>query len=151
MGSEAQLLVVIAAATVVMAVVQLGFVAYGIRVARRIDRVAAMVEREIGPALGRVDTISADVARAAALTVAQVERVDKVVGQLAAGADEAMAAARDSVVEPVRQGGAFLVGLRAALSRSGTRAGRRTRSRGNAPKQGRTAAPRRLDERTIGR
>lgn len=115
MGSEAQLLVVIAAATVVMAVVQLGFVAYGIRVARRIDRVAAMVEREIGPALGRVDTISADVARAAALTVAQVERVDKVVGQLAAGADEAMAAARDSVVEPVRQGGAFLVGLRAAL------------------------------------
>lgn len=115
MGSEAQLLGVIAAATVVMAVVQLGFVAYGIRVARRIDRVTAMVEREIGPVLGRADTISADVARAAALTVAQVERVDKVVGQLAAGADEAIAAARDSVVEPVRQGGAFLVGLRAAL------------------------------------
>ena len=115
MGVEAQLLSVIAAATVVIAVVQIGFFAYGMRVARRINRLTEVVEREIRPTLGRVDTISADTARAVALAVAQVERLDRVLGQLVAGADEAMTAARDSVVEPVRQGGAFLVGLRAAL------------------------------------
>lgn len=115
MGSEAQFLGVIAGAMVLMAVLQAGFLAYGIRLARRVERVVEAVEREIRPALGRVDAISADAARASALVVAQVERVDKVVGRLAAGADEAMTAARDSVVEPVRQGGAFLAGLRAAL------------------------------------
>ncbi len=115
MGNEAQLLGVIAGAMVLMAVLQAGFLAYGIRLARRIDRVVEAVERDIRPALGRVDAISADAARASALVVAQVERVDRVVGRLAAGADEAVAAARDSVVEPVRRGGAFLVGLRAAL------------------------------------
>lgn len=115
MGIEAQLLSVIAAATVVIAVVQLGFFAYGVRVARRISRLTEVVEREIRPALGRVDAISADAARAAALAVAQVERVDRVFGRFAAGADEAVTAARESVVEPVRQGGAFLAGLRAAL------------------------------------
>lgn len=115
MGSEAQLLGVIAAATVVMAVLQIGFFAYWIRLARRIDRVVEIVERDIRPTLGRMDAISADAARAAALAVAQVERVDKVVARLAAEAEGAMTSARDSVVEPVRQGGAFLVGLRAAL------------------------------------
>ena len=105
----------IAAATVVTAIVQVGYCAYGIRVARRIDRVAEVVEREIRSTLARVDAISADAARAAALAVTQVERIDKAVGQLAEGADEAMAAARGSVVEPVRQGGAFPAGLRAAL------------------------------------
>ena len=115
MGSEAQLLGVIAAATVVIAVLQVGFLAYWIRLARRIDRVVEVVERDIRPTLGRVDAISADAARAAALAVAQVERVDKVVARLAVEAEGAMTSARDSVVEPVRQGGAFLVGLRAAL------------------------------------
>lgn len=115
MGSEAQFLGVIAGAMVLMAVLQAGFLAYGIRLARRVERVVEAVEREIRPALGRVDAISADAARASALVVAQVERVDKVVGRLAAGADEAMTAARDSVVEPVRQGGAFLAGLQAAV------------------------------------
>lgn len=115
MGSEAQLLGVIAGAMVLMAVLQAGFLAYGIRLARRLDRVVEAVEREIRPALGRVDAISADAARTSALVVAQVERVDRVAGRLAAGADEALAAARDSVVEPVRQGGALLVALRAAL------------------------------------
>lgn len=115
MGSEAQLLGVIAGAMVLMAVLQAGFLAYGIRLARRLDRVVETVEREIRPALGRVDAISADAARTSALVVAQVERVDRVAGRLAAGADEALAAARDSVVEPVRQGGALLVALRAAL------------------------------------
>ena len=106
---------VIAAATVVMAVLQVGFFVYGMRLARRVDRVVEVVEREVRPTLGRVDAISTDAARAATLVVAQVERVDKVIGQLAADADEAVNVARDSVVEPVRQGGAFLVGLRAAL------------------------------------
>ena len=115
MGNEAQLLGVIAGAMVLMAVLQAGFLAYGIRLARRLDRVVEAVERDIRPALGRVDAISADAARASALVVAQVERVDRVVGRLAAGADEAVAAARDSVVEPARRGGAFLVGLQAAL------------------------------------
>lgn len=115
MGSEAQFLAVIAGAMVLMAVLQAGFLAYGIRLARRVERVVEAVEREIRPALGRVDAISADAARTSALVVAQVERVDKVVGRLAAGADEAMTAARDSVVEPVRRGGAFLAGLQAAV------------------------------------
>ena len=109
------LLAVIAASTVVMAVVQIGVVVYAARLAGRVNRLADVVENDIKPTLARVDRISTDVAHVASLASAQAERLDKVVGQLAEQADELLTVAQESIVMPVKQGGAFFLGLRAAL------------------------------------
>ncbi len=115
MAGSTLLLGLIAAATVVMAVVQIGVVVYAARLAGRVNRLVDVVEHEIKPTLARVDAVSADVAHVTSLASAQAERLDKVVGQLARQADEILTFAQDTVVKPVKQGGAFLVGLRAAL------------------------------------
>lgn len=115
MVSSTLLLAIIAAATVIMAVVQIGVVICAVRLAGRVNRLAAVVENDIKPTLARVDTISTDVARMTSLASAQAERLDKMVGNLSGQVDEILAVAQDSIVTPVKQGGAFLVGLRAAL------------------------------------
>lgn len=115
MDAPAIWIAVIAAATVVMAIVQVGVVVYGLRVGRRVNRLLDVVEREVRPALGRVDRMSADAERVTKAAAAQVDRVDRIVGRVADQAEGLLAMTRTSVVTPVSQGNAFLAGLRAAL------------------------------------
>ena len=115
MDAPALWIAVIAAATVVMAIVQVGVVVYGARVAQRVNRLLDVVEREVRPALGRVDRISADAERVTKAAAAQVDRVDRIVGRVADQAEDLLAMTRTSVVTPVHRGNAFLAGLRAAL------------------------------------
>ena len=106
----------IALATLVMAVVQVGMIIYGVRLVQRVHHLVDQVEKEIKPALIRVNEISGDMNRATALAVAQLERVDELLGQFAGRADNLMTLAQDALVTPVRQGVALLQGMRAALA-----------------------------------
>ena len=106
----------IALATLVMAVVQVGMIIYGVRLVQRVHHLVDQVEKEIKPALIRVNEISGDMNRATALAVAQLERVDELLGQFAGRADNLMTLAQDALVTPLRQGVALLQGMRAALA-----------------------------------
>ena len=106
----------IALSTLVMATVQVGMIIYGARLAQRVNRLVDQVEKEIKPALNRVNVMSGDVNRATSLAVAQLERVDQLFGQFAERFDHLMEVAQDAVVAPVRQGVALLQGMRAALA-----------------------------------
>ena len=115
------LLAVIAVSTVIMALVQIGMIIYGARLARRVDLVVGRVEQEIDPVLGKVQEISADAARATKLAVTQVERLDQVMARLARRVEETLDVAK-VIVTPARLGLGLLDGLRAifaADSRSG--------------------------------
>jgi len=112
---ETHLLSVIAGATAIMAVVQVGLVVGAICVALRINRLLQVIEGEVRPTLGRVNAASADAARAASLAVTQAERVEQLFERLAAGADEVSVEVRKLVVDPVRWGGAVLIALQSAL------------------------------------
>ena len=106
----------IALATLVMAVVQVGMIVYGVRLVQRVHHLVDEVEKEIKPALIRVNEISGDMNRATSLAVAQLERVDELLGQFAGRADNLMTLAQDALVTPVRQGVALLQGMRAVLA-----------------------------------
>ena len=106
----------IAVATVVMALVQVGIIVFGARLAQRVDRLVTVVETEIKPTLGRVNDMSGDVNRATSLAVAQVERADQLFARVAERVDNVTLVAQDVVVEPVRQGAALLQGLRVAIA-----------------------------------
>ncbi len=106
----------IATATVVMALVQVGIIVYGARLARRVDRMVDVIELELKPALDRVNAMGGDMNRATSLAVAQVERADQLFARVAERVDRITVVTQDAVIEPLRQGSALLEGLRAALS-----------------------------------
>ena len=116
MTGSTWLLSVIAAATVIMAVVQIGVVVFAARLAKRVSRLVDVIEHEIKPTLARVDAVSSDVARVTSLASNQAERLDQITSQLIEKIDDILTVADRSVFAPLKQGAGFLFGLRAVLS-----------------------------------
>ena len=116
MAESTLLLSVIAVATVIIAIVQIGVVIFALRLAKRVSRLVDVIEHEIKPTLARVDAVSRDVARVTSFASNQAERLDQIASHLIEKIDEIMAVADRSVFTPLKQGAGFLFGLRAALS-----------------------------------
>jgi len=109
-------MLVITLSVVVMAAVQVAAVVYGVRLVKRVNRMVDQIEKEIKPALDRVNDATGDVTRATSLAVAQLERVDQLFGQLTERVEHLMTVGQDAVVEPLRKGVAVLAGLKAAVT-----------------------------------
>ena len=107
---------VIAVATLVMAIVQGGVMVAAGRVARRIDRLADQVERELKPVFGHLDSIGRDAARAATLAALQIERVDRLFQDLSQKIEQTLTTVQATIIGPAREGKALLSALRAALA-----------------------------------
>jgi len=121
---------VIAVATIAMAVVQIGVIVAAGRLARRVDRLADQVENDLKPLFTHLNAIGRDASRAMALATVQVERADKLFGDLAAKVEETVTILQANLVTPAREGRALLAALRAALGaiRSARGRGRQTRA-----------------------
>jgi hypothetical protein len=106
---------IIALSVTVMAAIQVGIVVYGARLARRVDTLAAKVDREIKPLLTHLNAIGEEAARATALAAAQVERVDRLFADVTLRVEETATAVQSAIVAPAREGLALLTGVRAAI------------------------------------
>ena len=115
-GTAELFLGVIAFAVAVMAIVQVGAVVAGLRVARRVDHIASELETQVKPLLANLTMMSAEAGRAASLAAAQVERFDRVFGDLAGRVDQTLAAAQALVTGPAREGMAIVAGVKAAIT-----------------------------------
>jgi hypothetical protein len=119
-------LALIAVATLTMALIQVGAIIYAGRLARRVERLTAQVERDLQPLIGRLTTVAGDAARVSALAAAQAERMDAMLTDLAGQVEQTLVQVRAAVVVPAREGLALVSGLRAAVA---TLRGVRGRSR----------------------
>jgi type IV secretory pathway VirB2 component (pilin) len=116
-SSTAELLLgVIALAVAIMAIVQVGAVVAGFRVARRVEQLANDLETTVKPLLANLTAMSAEASRAAALAAAQVERMDKVFGEVSGRVEQTLAAAQAFITGPAREGMAVVAGIRAAVT-----------------------------------
>jgi hypothetical protein len=106
---------VIAFAVLVMAAIQVVAIVAGIRLAKRVDQMAAQLDHEIKPLIANLTTVSGEAARAAALAAKQAERLDRVFGEMVQRVDETLLAAQEFVTGPARQGMAILAGVKAVL------------------------------------
>jgi hypothetical protein len=113
----------IAAATIIMAVMQMGALIVVGRMGRRVERLAAQVDEEIKPLLASLQSMSQDAARTVSLAVAQVERADRLFADVSQRVEQTVADVQGAIVEPVREGVALVAALRAAIAalREGTR------------------------------
>jgi hypothetical protein len=122
---------VIAVATLTTSIILVALLVAAGRLARKIERLADKLERELEPAFTHVNAIARDAARAASIATAQVERVDRLFNDVAQRVDESLDVFQAIVTGPLRQGGAIasaLTALRTVLSvirdaRGGRRSG----------------------------
>ncbi|HET6959441.1 MAG TPA: hypothetical protein VFI56_22770 [Vicinamibacterales bacterium] len=106
---------VIAVATLAIAVAQIGVIIAAGMMARRVGRVVEQIERDLKPLFGHINAIGNDASRAVALATAQVERADKLFGDLAVRVDQTLNAVQSSIATPAREGRAMMSAFKAAL------------------------------------
>jgi len=106
---------VIAVATLAIAVAQIGVIIAAGMMARRVGRVVEQIERDLKPLFGHINAIGNDASRAVAHATAQVERADKLFGDLAVRVDQTLNAVQSSIATPAREGRAMMSAFKAAL------------------------------------
>jgi ribosomal protein L17 len=107
---------IIAMATLVMALVQVGFILYAWAIARRLSRVVDQLEREMKPVLDALTAMARDAAHASALAVVQVERVDRLFTELTDRIEQTATTVQRAIITPFREGAAVMAGIKAVLS-----------------------------------
>lgn len=121
---------VIAVATLATAIVQIGLLVAAGLLTRRLGRFVDEVEREVKPIIGHLNSVSRDASRAAAIAVAQVERMDDLCSDVAAKIDQTITTIHSAIVKPAREGRAWLLGFQAMLAAIREFRSGRSRSRG---------------------
>lgn len=106
---------VIAAATLVMALIQVGAVIAILRIARQAQTALTSVQQEVRPLIAKVTAVAEEASRTATLVNAQAQKVDRLVTDLSRRVDETAAVVQEAVVTPAREGMAILAGLKAGL------------------------------------
>lgn len=105
----------IAAAVVVMAVVQVGVIVVLMRLARRVDEVSQRVEREIAPLAERLTMVAENLQIATSLASVQVERIDHLLSGATRRVEETMGLIQGVVAGPMREGLAVIAAIKGVV------------------------------------
>jgi hypothetical protein len=81
-----------------------------------VEQLSRQVDLEIKPLIANLTALSAEAARTAELASHQVERVDRLFGDIATRVDQTLAVAQQFAQGPARNGMALLSGVQAAVS-----------------------------------
>jgi len=106
----------IAVALVTTAVVQVITAIQMVRTAREVTRTAIELRQDLRPLIDKVSRIADDAARGTALAVAQVERIDRVLGSATQQLDDTLQTIKQAVVEPMRHGSMVLAVVKAVVA-----------------------------------
>jgi len=102
-------------ATLAIAIAQIGIMVVAGRLARRVERLAEQIDRDLKPIFGHLNAIGRDASRAAALATAQMERADQLFSDLVVRIELTLNSLQTTIGAPAREGRALLAGLRAAI------------------------------------
>jgi hypothetical protein len=113
----------IAAAVMVMAMVQVAVLFFAARAARAVGEAVSRLEKEVRPIVANLQTMSADAARATASASAQVDRMQRTLDSVldrvdtaSARVEETLQTIQEGILAPVREGFGVLQAIRAFLS-----------------------------------
>jgi hypothetical protein len=107
---------VIAVATVVMAVIQIGLIVALLRAMRQAQQTLQNVQQEIKPLLVKATAVADQASRTAVIATAQAEKVDRLLTDLARRVEETATIVQHAIVTPAREGMALVAGLKAGLA-----------------------------------
>ena len=106
---------VIALATLMMALIQVGAIIYMARMARRIEGLLGRVEHDLQPTVERINAVSLEAAKAATLATMQLERIDKTLTNVSGRVDQTVLSLQKSLGTPAKEGAALMAAVRATV------------------------------------
>jgi hypothetical protein len=108
-------LAVIAAATLIMALIQIGAIVAAARIARQAQQTLATVQLEIRPLLAKATAVADEASRTAALATAQAQKVDRLVTELSQRVEYTSGVVQEAIITPAREGLAVMAAVKATL------------------------------------
>jgi len=121
---------IIAVATALMAIVQIGAIVVLTRVAGQVRDLARTVQQDLRPLIVRATAVADEAHKTAALATAQGQKIDRLLTDLTRRVDETSLIIQEAIVTPAREGMAIVAGIKAALG--ALRGLRDLRNRGGA-------------------
>ena len=112
-------LAVIAVATMVMALIQVGAIIAILRLGKQAQQTLATVQQEIRPLITKANAIAEDAQRTAALATAQAQKVDILVTDLSRRVEETAGVVQQAIMTPAREGMAIVAAIKGALGAFG--------------------------------
>ena len=106
---------IIAVATLMMALIQVGAIVAILRAAKQAQATLSMVQRDVQPLIARANELAGEASKTMTLATAQAEKVDRLVSDLAKRIDETSVVVQQAIVTPAREGIAIVSGIKAAL------------------------------------
>lgn len=107
---------VIAIATLLIAIVQIGVLVVAGLLARRVAKLTASLEQQAKPLFVHLDSIGREASRAAALATVQVERADRLFADVTGRVEQGLDSVQAAMQIPAREGAALVSAFRAAFS-----------------------------------
>lgn len=107
---------VIAAATLVMALVQVGAVIAALRLSRQAQQAIQSVHQEVKPLIARAQSIAEEASRTVALATVQAQKVDRLITDLSQRVDETATVLQEAIITPAREGLAIVAAVKATLT-----------------------------------
>lgn len=108
-------LAVIAAATLIMALIQIGAIVAAARIARQAQQTLTTVQQEIRPLIAKATAVADEASRTAALATAQAQKVDRLVTELSERVEYTSRVVQQAIITPAREGLAVMAALKATL------------------------------------
>lgn len=108
-------LAVIAVATALMAIVQIGAIVVLARVAGQVQEIIATIKSDIRPLIARANAIAEEASKTATLATAQAQKIDRLLTDLTRRVDETSAVIQQAIITPAREGMAIVAALKAGF------------------------------------
>jgi hypothetical protein len=106
---------VIAGATALMAIVQIGAVIALARVAGQVQGILVTIQKDVRPLIARANAIAEEASKTAVLATAQAQKIDRLLTDLTRRVDETSAVIQQAIITPAREGLAIIAALKAGF------------------------------------
>ena len=106
---------VIAAATLLMALIQVGAIVAILRVVKQAQQTMAEVQRDVRPLIEKATAVADEASRTATIVTIQAQKIDRLVTDLAVRVDQTAGVVQQAIITPAREGMAIVAALKAGV------------------------------------
>lgn len=106
---------IIAAATAIMALVQIGAIVVLARLALQVRGILTILEQDIRPLIVKATALADEAQKTATMATAQAQKIDRLVTDLTRRVDETSLVIQQAIITPAREGMALVAAIKAGL------------------------------------
>jgi hypothetical protein len=106
---------VIAVATLVMALIQVGAIVAILRLARQAQQTMTELHRDVKPLIVKATEVADEASRTATIATVQAQKIDRLLSDLAVRVDETAGVVQQAIITPAREGMAIVAAIKAGL------------------------------------